>query len=105
VALGVGAAGVLAGGITGVMAMGKKSELDDSGLCRDGKCAPAAHDDVDSLDTLRTISTVSFVVGAIGVGTGVTLLVTGGGGDERRPAAGAALRVGPGWLGLAGRFQ
>jgi hypothetical protein len=104
VALGVGGVGLIAGGITGVMAMGKKKDLDGSAFCRDGKCGPEAHSDVDSLNTLRTLSTVGFVVGAVGVGAGVVLLVTGGKKQESRPSARTEIRVGPGYLDVAGRF-
>jgi hypothetical protein len=104
VALGVGGVGLVVGGITGVMAMGKKSELEDSGFCSDVAREPDVHDDVDSLNTLRTLSTVGFVVGVVGAGVGVTLLITGGGKAERGPAARTELRLGPGRVGLAGWF-
>jgi hypothetical protein len=103
VALAAGGAGLVVGGITGVMALGKKSDLDDSPYCSDDSCGPEVHDDVDSLNTLRTVSTIGFVVGAVGVGVGVTLLLTGGG-SERAPAARTELRIGPGAVGLRGTF-
>ena len=75
VALGVGGVGLVVGGITGVMAMGKASDLD--GKCPDGKCTdPALQSDIDSYKTLGTISTVGFIVGVVGVGAGVVLWLT-----------------------------
>lgn len=101
VALGVGGVGLVAGGITGVIAMGKKKDLDDDAACADEKCAPPAHDQVDSLNSMRTFSTVGFVVGAVGVGVGVTLLLSS---PKRESAKPTALRVGPGWMSVAGSF-
>jgi hypothetical protein len=90
------------GGLTGVMAIDKKSELDDSEFCRDGQCEPEAHGDVDALDTLRTLSTVGFIVGVAGAGVGVGLLIAGHGDAEGRALAKTALRLGPGHLSLTG---
>lgn len=78
VALGVGGVGLVVGGITGAMAMGKASDLD--GKCPDGKCDatrnPDVQSDIDSYKTLGLISTIGFVVGVVGVGAGVVLWVT-----------------------------
>lgn len=75
VALGVGGVGLVVGGITGAMAMGKASDLD--GKCPGGKCPDASlQSDIDSYKTLGTISTIGFVVGVVGVGAGVVLWVT-----------------------------
>ena len=102
VALGVGGAGLLAGTITGVIAMGKKSDLEDSGFCSGDKCGPQAHDDVDSLNSMRTISTIGFVVGAVGVGAGLTLLLTGG--EEEATATATDIYVGPSSVRFRGSF-
>lgn len=104
VALGVGGAGLVAGAVTGLMAMGKKSELEDSGHCRDGLCDKTVHDDLSSLNTLRTVSTVSFVVGAVGVGAGTLLLFTSG--KKKSPSAtrAPAVRVGVGHVSFGGTF-
>ena len=74
VALGVGAAGVLVGSVTGVLALVKKGDLDDA--CPDRSCPPAKWDDADSYDSLRTYSTVGFAVGVIGAGAGALLLLS-----------------------------
>ncbi|MEZ4226829.1 MAG: hypothetical protein R3B13_38165 [Polyangiaceae bacterium] len=100
VALGVGGAGLIAGGVLGVMAMSKRSEIEDSGFCDGDRCAPEVHEDIDALDNLRLFSTVGIVIGVVGVGAGVTLLATGG--SEAAPST--ALTVGPGSLQLKGRF-
>jgi len=74
IALGVGAVGISVGAVTGLMAMSKKSSIDE--FCRDNQCLPPAHDDVDAYNSLRTVSTIGFVAGLVGAAAGVTLLVT-----------------------------
>jgi hypothetical protein len=75
VALGVGGVGLVAGAITGLIAMGKASDLD--GKCPGGKCPDASlQSDIDSYKTMGTISTIGFIVGAVGIGAGVVLWVT-----------------------------
>jgi hypothetical protein len=75
VALGVGGAGLLVGGVTGFLALGKKSDLDG---CQDKKCPTSQEDTLDSAKSMATISTVGFAVGFVGVGAGIVLLLTGG---------------------------
>jgi hypothetical protein len=74
VALGVGGAGLLVGGITGFLALGKKSDLKG---CVDNACPSSQRDRLDSARTMATVSTVGFSVGFVGVGVGVVLLLTG----------------------------
>lgn len=75
VALGVGGAGLVVGGITGFLALGKKSDLKG---CVDNGCPSSQEDTLDSAKTMATVSTVGFAVGFVGVGVGVVLLLTGG---------------------------
>jgi len=74
VALGVGGAGLLVGGITGFLALGKKSDLKG---CVDNACPSSQRDTLDGARTMATVSTVGFSVGFVGVGVGVVLLLTG----------------------------
>ena len=74
VALGVGAAGLAVGGITGFLALGKKGDLKG---CEGTKCPSNQQDTLDSAKSMATISTVGFTVGVVGVGLGVVLLLTG----------------------------
>jgi hypothetical protein len=74
VSLGVGGAGLLVGGITGLLALGKKGDLEG---CVGSKCPSSQQDTLDSAKSMATISTVGFTVGIVGVGVGVVLLVTG----------------------------
>ncbi|HVY26340.1 MAG TPA: PEGA domain-containing protein [Polyangiaceae bacterium] len=85
VALGVGGVGLVAGGITGLLAIGKKGDL--SGCDADKHCPSSQGDKIDSAKTMATISTVGFGVGVVGVGLGVVLLLTGGSGNGSASAA------------------
>ena len=74
VALGVGGAGLVVGGITGFLALGKKGDLKG---CVDTKCPSSQQSTLDSAKSMATVSTVGFAVGFVGVGVGVVLLLTG----------------------------
>jgi len=106
VALGAGAAGLIVGGVTGGLALSKKSKLDDNDACLDGQCTHAVESDVKSLRMLRTVSTIGFIAGGVLAATGVVLLVTGGSSQQQGAARAprVALAVGPGNLQLSGSF-
>jgi hypothetical protein len=73
-ALAVGGTGVVLGSVFGLMALGKKGTVDDecSGtVCRSEEGRSAG----ETGATFATVSTVGFVVGVLGIGTGVTLLL------------------------------
>jgi tetratricopeptide (TPR) repeat protein len=105
VSIGVGAAGVAVGVITGSIAAAKQSDF--SQLCTsDHVCPRSESDDVNTYNTLRPVSTVGFVVGGVGLGLGAVLLVT-------LPRGGAAYStgslqvtpfIGLGGAGLRGSF-
>ncbi len=78
VALGVGAAGLALGGVTGIIAAGKKSDLKNSGECVADRCPTSQTDTVNSLNSMRTISTVGFIAGGVLAGTGIVLLLSSG---------------------------
>lgn len=101
VAFGVGAAGLGVGSVTGILALSKASELKDQ--CDGNRCPAALETDRDAVDTLSTLSTVGFVVGGVGVATGIVLLVVRPGGDEAETTAWRA-SVGPGRVDVRGTF-
>lgn len=76
VALGIGGAGVVVGSIFGVMALGKKSSLDDACGTVKSNCPATSQDDIDSLHTDATVSTVGFAVGGVGLAVGLIVLLT-----------------------------
>lgn len=73
-AFGVGAVGLGFGVFAGLTAVGKYQALRQN--CTTKKCGRAYHSDVDSFRRWRALSTVGYVVGAVGLGAGVTLMLT-----------------------------
>lgn len=108
VALGVGGAGLVAGGVTGFMAMSKHSDLVSA--CGGKPCPPSKQSDVDSYNTLGLVSTVGFIVGGVGAAAGVALLVLQPNlvSAPAAPTTGSGLRVMPlvglGTVGAVGTF-
>jgi hypothetical protein len=96
VLLGTGAAGTVVGVITGITALGKKSELEE--VCSPG-CPPSHDDTLDAYRLNRTLSYVGFAVGVAGVATGGYLLLRG---TPEEPNL--ALAVTPGGAKLWGKF-
>lgn len=76
VAFGVGGVGLAAGAVTGIIAMGKHSDLANSKLCNGTTCDPSQQSSIDSYHSMATVSTVAFVVGGVGVAAGAVLLLT-----------------------------
>lgn len=94
VGVGVGTAGVLAGGVMWSMARSKQSDLDDAG-CSGGRCPQDLKGDLDSYDKLRTGSYLGLGLGALALIGGGTLLLS----DTGRAQEPAVARVQP-WIGL-----
>jgi hypothetical protein len=94
--LGTGAAAAGIGTVTGLVALGKKSDLDEA-------CDPGCHvshkETLDSYRLNRTISYVGFAIGVAGVSGGAYLLLSG---SEEKPDL--ALGVEPGGARLWGTF-
>jgi hypothetical protein len=105
IAFGVGGAGLIVGGVTGVLAIGKHSTL--SGNCPSGMCGADQQSDLDGYHTLGTISTVGFIVAGVGGAAGAVLLLTQPKSDSAASAT-PGLRVVPvvglGSVGAAGTF-
>jgi hypothetical protein len=103
VGVGLGAALLAGGGITGGLALKKDGELGDE--CGGNTCFSGSYDLLDQRDRLATASTALFVAGGVVAAAGVVLLIV----DAKRggePAAteGVALGIGPGAVMLTGRF-
>ena len=108
VLLGVGGVGLIAGSIFGVIALGKKTSLDNACGNDKGHCPLSAQGDIDSIHSAATVSTVGFVVGGLSAGVGTLLLLTA---KPTRAAARATPAhvsvqpfLGPSSLGLTGSF-
>ena len=103
VVLGVGGASLLAGGITGAMALKKRSDLRSE--CVDGLCRSSSAKKISTYHTYGTISGATLAVGVAGLGAGVVLLLT----EPKQEASGdAQLRwrplIGPNVIGAEGTF-
>lgn len=72
-AFAVGGAGLVLGGVTGVMALSKHSKLSTD--CPSGTCGRAQKEELDSYHTVGKLSTIGFVVGGVGAAAGVVLLL------------------------------
>lgn len=104
VALGVGAAGLLVGGITGGLALSKHSDITIS--CPEGHCPKgqeaAFGPDIDSYNMMGTISTVGFIAGGALAATGVVLMLTAP--KKMTTQATVTPFIGLGFVGATGGF-
>jgi hypothetical protein len=101
VALVGGGAGLAVGGVAGIMALSKRSSLDETPACADDhNCPTQFSGEVDTLNTLRTVSSIGFIAGGVLAATGVTLLLT----TQGRDKAEASLYVSPRAVVLRGTF-
>ena len=98
VTLAIGGAGVAVGGITGGLALGKKSDLESNPNCTGTRCASSEQDAVDAYNALNTVSSIGFIGGGVLAATGIVLLVTAPHGSR------AQAFVGPQSVGLRGQF-
>ncbi|HEY3501128.1 MAG TPA: hypothetical protein VGK73_40825 [Polyangiaceae bacterium] len=97
ITLGTGVAFTGAATVLGVLALGHKSDLDAA--CNPG-CPEEYRDDLDTYRLERTLSYVGFAIGAVGVGSGIYLLLRSEPGSTS-----AALALSPSGVSLSGRFQ
>lgn len=104
VAFGLGGAGLVAGGVTGGLALRVRSDLKSA--CHGEICSSASDKKIGKYHMYGTISAIGLGVGVAGLGTGLLLLLTE---PEAEDHASAGLRVRPllglGVLGAEGTFQ
>ncbi|WP_437330513.1 hypothetical protein [Sorangium sp. So ce381] len=100
-ALGLGGAGLAAGAVGGVLALGKHGDLSER--CPGGRCDPSLKGELDSYHAMGTLSTIGFAIGAVGVGAGTVLLLTAPRSPQR---AGISITpvIGLGSAGAKGSF-
>jgi hypothetical protein len=103
IGLGLGAAGLVAGGVTGGLALSKHASLLKT--CLDGHCPKGSEMTnqaaVDSYKTMGTISTIGFIAGGALAATGIVLVVTA---PKAKPTATLTPVIGLGYLGAEGSF-
>jgi hypothetical protein len=102
VAFVIGAGGLVTGAITGGLALRKHAALERA--CPDGACGPDSQDDLDEFRRLSTISTIGFIGGAVGVSTGVVLLLTAPSSGPRATSSRVSPYFGLGTVGMKGQF-
>ena len=91
---GVGAAAIIGGIVTGVMAKSASSRATDQ--CQDKVCPTKAESDFDSASSLATVTNVLFIGGGVLAATGVTLVIVGGkGGSDSKAASAPRLELAP----------
>jgi len=97
-----GLTGVTVGVVSGVTLLEEKKQLDDSGACNPTtrQCDSSQHETLTAYNSLRPVCTAGFVVGAVGLGLGLTLLLVEP--AKGRPTVEASL--GPATAGLKGTF-
>lgn len=106
VALGVGGVGLVAGSVTGGLALRKRGMLQDRCFA-DGDCPPSQQSRIDRYHLYGTLSGVTYAVGIAGLGTGLVLLLTEPKSKPDSARAGLELRplIGLGQLGAEGSFR
>jgi hypothetical protein len=104
VAFGIGGAGLAEGIITGIVAIGKHSDL--AKVCPNGTCPPGEDSDLNTYHTMGTLSTVGFIVGGVGVAAGTVLVLTSPKSKAAAPATGFSVTpyLGFGMAGATGTF-
>jgi hypothetical protein len=103
-ALGVGGAGLVVGAVTAGLTASKRSSLLQQ--CPTRHCLPsqqpALQPEVNDMNTLAAVSTGTFIAGGVLAAAGVILVATA---PRATPqATGVVPVVGPGFVGLVGRF-
>jgi hypothetical protein len=100
---GLAGAGLIAGSVTGAIALGKASSL--GGTCQNKACPPSASDDLSTGRTMGNASTVSFVVAGVGAAVGVVALLLSPHRESTAKSANAVVPwIGAGSTGLAWTF-
>jgi hypothetical protein len=100
VTLGVGAAALAVGTVSGVITLVDRGGLHQGSDCFGTSCNSQATDKVNSYNAMRTLSTIGFLAGTAVAATGVVLLLTA----PRAQTASAALVIAPSSAAIRGTF-
>jgi hypothetical protein len=85
VSLGIGVAGIAAGGALGYLTLTKKSSLQEQ--CPGDVCAQSQQGELDAAKRMGTLSTIAFGVGGVGLVLGTVLFVTAAPHDQEQDHA------------------
>lgn len=104
IGLGVGAAGLAVGAVTGVMALGKAGDVTDA--CQGLSCPPSARTDVEDGRTMANVSTIGLAAGVAGLGAAAVgyFFLSPSSASKGARAAGPRVAVTPAWAGIHGEF-
>jgi hypothetical protein len=102
VAYGVGGTGLLLSGVSTVMMLRARANLEQQ--CTGRSCPPSAANDHSTYQTFGTLAAVGLGVGLAGVGVGTYLLFSNKTDDVASHQASVTARIAPGYVGLSGRF-
>jgi hypothetical protein len=101
VALGIGGASLIVGGVSGGLAWSKNKQLDEK--CPNSQCPDNQTPGIDTYHRFATISNIGFIGAGVGLAAGVILLVTQP--KETSPSAASLTPyVGLGAAGVTGKF-
>lgn len=98
--MGVGAAGIIVGGLFGALAIGKKN--DASPLCTAdfSKCTSAGKASVDDAMTFATVSTIGFIAGGVLAAAGVVVFILA----PKSKEAAVTVSFAPNGISIGGAF-
>ena len=100
IAGGIGLAGLAAGSVTGAIALSDHSDVE--GKCPTHRgCSQDVLDQASRGKSLSIVSTVAFAAGAVGVGVGLYIVLSGG---DSGPAVGLMVLPDGGRMGIHGKF-
>lgn len=105
VSLGVAAAGIAAGSVTGLRSLSLTSDAKQH--CQGNACGPEAEHDIDSAKTFANVSNVAFGVAVAALGVGAWQFLahrSAKGADEAGKTARLEAQIGFGRLGVTGAF-
>jgi hypothetical protein len=83
-AIGLGGAGLAVGAVTGIVALGKRSDLKNKYYCAGSHCDPAAQPTIDAYHRYGIVSGVGFGVGLVSSVIGVWMLVSHSGSESAK---------------------
>jgi len=102
VAYGVSGAGLLLGGVSTVLMLRTRSDLEAQ--CFGGKCPESAAGDLSRYHTYGTLAAVGLGVGLAGAGVGTYFLLSRKPKDETEQQYTMTAQISPGYVGVSGRF-
>jgi hypothetical protein len=110
IAFGVGAVGLIGGTVFTLQSVSKKGEANDICTLPNDGCPLDRKGDVDDLDadakSALTMGIIGYAVGAVGIGTGVTLFILSSKHSDKAASRGPTVSpwVGPSSAGVRGTF-